>query len=376
MPEQRAEKSRKRVLFVSGRLGIGGAERLVSTMLVSLDRNAFEPQLCLLDDEISYPIVEDVPVTVLNNSPLLTIRTIHRLRQLIEAQKPDIVVSNIALTNRITSAALRGSIHRPKWIARIGNNPEVGGRSGWRNMINLKWDRLAYRTADHFVVNAEGLREPLIRLHKTAAGKTSTLYNPIDFQRISDLSKEHSPVQRIPGRLHLVHAGRFHRQKRHDVLIGACRMLKQRGVKLQVWLCGDGYLRKDVEQQINHHNLADDIKLLGHLENPYAVFKQADIFLLTSDWEGMPNTLLEAMSLGIPAVSTDCDYGPAEVIDHGVNGLLAQCGDSEDIAEKIHSLLTTYPKEDIGEKGAIRVKELFDKDVVLNQWHNFLLSDL
>jgi len=353
---------RTRLMIVSGPLARGGAERCVSNLLVFLDRKKFELCLCLCDDCIEYPLPNDVRLVILDHDrPWYAPRTIRRLAQAIREIKPDVILSNIALTNRLTGIALRQFSVKPRWVARIGNNPFMGGRGKLRHTINTFWERIAYPMADHFIVNSQGLAAALPLVHSFSAGKISVVYNPVDFPTIAAKSRETPGHIKEEGTALLIHAGRFHRQKRHDVLLEAMVLLQgQLSTPCHLWLCGDGYLR------------SDSVTLLGHCQNPFALFRQADVFLLTSDWEGMPNALIEAMSLALPAVATDCRYGPNEIIVDGKTGFLAHPDNPADIAEKTRLLLETPEKAAIGRAGSERVQKMFAAEPIIDQWQELL----
>ncbi len=361
-------------MIVSGPLARGGAERCVSNLLVFLDRKKFELFLCLCDDYIEYPLPNDVRLVILDHSqPWYAPRTIRRLARAIREIKPDVILSNIALTNRLTGTALRQFSVKPRWVARIGNNPFMGGRGKLRHTVNTFWDKIAYPVADHFIVNSQGLAKALPLVHSFSAGKISVVYNPVDFPTIAAKSRETPGHIKEEGTTLLIHAGRFHRQKRHDVLLEAMVLLQdQLSSPCRLWLCGDGYLRSEIEKQIRRKNLHDSVTLLGHCQNPFALFRQADVFLLTSDWEGMPNALIEAMSLALPAVATDCPYGPNEIIVDGKTGCLAHPDNPADIAEKTHLLLKSPDKAAIGRAGSDRVKKMFAAEPIIDQWQELL----
>ena len=360
------------LLIISGRLAVGGAERFVSNLLLNLDRSKIDSSLCLLENRIEYQLPTNLHLSILHHCQSWNyLRKIFFIRQVIVQQKPDIILSNIALVNRLTGAALIGMQNKPHWIARVGNNPEKGGRNQFRNMVNMAWDKIAYKQVDRFVVNSNGLKKALASVHKYSKGKTTVLYNPINLSTIETKSTEKPKFNKPKNRLLLISAGRFHRQKRYDLLIESFAEIS-RVLPVELWICGEGYLRTSIEKSIVTHNLTEKIKLLGYCSNVFAVLRQADLFLLTSDWEGMPNALIEAMSLGIPCVATDCPYGPSELITPGKNGLLAEPGNTADITMKTLSLLKNEQRHLIGEQAKNSIRKVFDFNTVMKEWCDFL----
>jgi len=122
--------------------------------------------------------------------------------------------------------------------------------------------------------------------------------------------------------------------------------------------------------------LDDSVKLLGFQENPYALMRRATVFVMTSDHEGLPNALIEAQGLGIPAVSTRCPYGPDEIIEDGKTGILTDVGDSPAIAKAIEELLVNpVHREEMAQAAKKRARELFDKSTQIKAWENILRGE-
>lgn len=370
---------KNKLLIVSGRLGKGGAERFVSNLISFLDRERFDIHLCLGSDCIEYPLPSDIKNSNLDNKTFFhQPRTINRLKCIIENEKPDTILSVIGLANRWTGAALGLlTTSSPRWIARIGNNPKHGGRSQWRNSLNLKWDKFTYKTTDHFVVNSFGLKKSFQDVFPHTAKNISVHYNPTNFEQIADLAQLKPIIYKEKGTTVLVHAGRFHRQKRHDLLLESFALLRKRksqGENIELWLCGEGYLQSKIEEQIKKLQIQESVKLLGHQKNPYPIFKQADLFVLASDWEGMPNVLIEAMGLAVPVLSTDCPCGPAELIDDGVSGFLSPPGNIDVYTDNIERALRTSSTEliSIAETGQRHVIEQFDYRFNMQLWQDTL----
>lgn len=366
---------KKKLLVVAGRLGVGGAERFTSTLLQFLDRDLYEIHLCLGLDCLEYELPEDIGVSFLyHTNELHYFRTVIRLRKLIAQFGPDIVLSTIGQCNRWIGGALYGNRKNILWVARIGNNPSQGGRSGWRNRINIFLDKLAYKKTDRFVLNSFCLEKLFHQVHPSTVGRTVVIYNPTDFQVIREKSRIATEQEKLKGTKVIVHAGRFHRQKRHDLLLDGFALLQQKygQRKVELWLLGDGYLREAIEKKIETLELNSSVQLLGHQPNPYAIFRKADIVVLCSDWEGMPNVLVEAMGLRIPVVSTSCDCGPGELIAHTGLGFLCNPGDENELAEKMALALNLDNRDETVTRAEQHVHELFDFRINMAAWQQVL----
>lgn len=358
------------LLVVSTSLNSGGAERFTSTLLAHLDRNLVQTSLALLRDDVGYPLQKAVKVHQLHyNRAAHLPRAVRNLRRVVEQTRPDVVLSNITATNLVTGLALRRVCHRPVWLARIGNTPRYHDTFARRCVA-----RRVYPYADRFVVNSKGLVQDLVGCYPVASGRISVLPNPTDFGYIDRQAAMLPEHPRPKDRPLLVAVGRLCQQKRYDLMIDAfARVRAQRRVEL--WVCGEGPTRKQLESQINKQGLHDCVRLLGFCRNPCALMKQADLFLMSSDHEGSPNALIEAQGLGIPAVSTQCPFGPDEIIENGKTGALIPVGDALAMSDAIVALLDNEAQR---RRMAVAAKhsarERFAAEQLTRKWEELLFE--
>jgi glycosyltransferase involved in cell wall biosynthesis len=321
------------VLFVSSTLSGGGAERFVATVLAGLDRERFQPSLCLFRREIVYGLPADVPLFVLEkHRPWQIPRATLGLARRIDALDPDVVLSAFAHPNFVTGNALLLARRRPGWIARVSGHPDHD-EAGWVR----HWMRPLYARADLVLANAAALADAYRRLHPRAAARVAHQPNPVDFARIDALARTPEPPPPA-GRARLVSLGRLCAAKRFDLQLEALARLREtRDAELVV--CGEGPLRVQLERRAQALGLAERVRFLGFCENPFAWLASADVYLHSSDYEGLPNALIEAQGLGLPAVASDCAFGPAEIVEHGHTGRLVPPGDAEALARALAELL-------------------------------------
>jgi N-acetylgalactosamine-N,N'-diacetylbacillosaminyl-diphospho-undecaprenol 4-alpha-N-acetylgalactosaminyltransferase len=358
------------VLLLSATLSDGGAERVTSNLLQSFDRSVIEPSLCLLRDEIRYGLPGDIPLHRLGYQGLPTLpRTARRLRRLLETSRPDVLLSNANATNLLAGLALRTCRHRPAWAARVSNTPEYHDR-GLRRLA-ARW---TYPGADRFVVNSKGLLGGMQKVYPFTANRIDVIGNPMSFSEIESRSGEPFDLPaRASGPL-LVAAGRLSRQKRYDLMLRAVARVRERE-PVCLWICGDGPERQRLGTLAARLDLEAAVRFLGFLDNPYPVMRQADLFVMTSDHEGLPNALIEAQALGVAAVSTRCPYGPDEVIEDDVTGLLVPVGDVAAIAEAIASLLSQPDRRaEMGKAAPGLMRQRFDSVKLTRRWEALLLD--
>ena len=368
---------RIKVLVVSYSLSGGGAEKFASTLISHLDRDKFKLSLSLFRDEISFPLPDDVTLTLLDmKKPLHIGRTIYRLRRLIRQFRPHVIISTFEFVSRFLGIALAlgGSDINCRWIARISNKPDI--YNDRYTFIASQWSKLAYLYADEFITNSRSLSRDFENYYPFAGGRVHFIYNPIDFELIDRLSQEPPAVRIDTGKPVIVSIGRLERQKRYDVLLDSFAHLRNR-IPSILLICGEGKLRDHITQDIKARELVDSVQLLGFQRNPYPLLRRASLFVLTSDHEGLPNVLIEAQGLGIPAVSTNCPYGPSEIIEDGKTGILTGVGDSKGIAGAMEELLTDLDRNKaMGKTARTRARRLFDKSKLIASWEELLSENL
>jgi glycosyltransferase involved in cell wall biosynthesis len=350
----------------------GGAERFTSHLLTHLSRELWEPRLAIFTGHVTYDLPSDIPRSVLQQEGWRTSwRTIQRLRRQIHDFQPDVVLSTIDYATLFTGLALRGVSPRPRWIARLGLNTNRESFS-LRDRVSRFVLRFLYRQVDHFVANSQGLAEQFQRQFRIDVDRITTIYNPIDAHQLDVYAADHTTIARDDSLPLIVFAGRLHRQKRPDLLLDAYGQLRAT-VKARLWILGDGPLRDSLQTRIEQQGWQDEVQLLGFQANPFPFLAAADVFLLTSDHEGMPNALLEAQALGVPAVATRCPFGPAEIIDDPRTGRLVPRGDAAAIAAALQELLVDSPlRQQISQQAREHVRTRFAIRPILQQWERVI----
>ena len=345
---------RVKVLCFIGTLAGGGAERFFATVLNRLDRSRFEAVLVLITREIQYSIPSDVPVIVLGKArPWHVPVTIFRLARILEAEKPDVMISSVSFYNLIAGEAIRLVHHKPHWIARIAADPVHTERG----LIKFRAKR-AYRLADTIVTNSHGLSDGFRRTYPFLTNRVCVVKNPIEFDQNDRLAAE-TPKLSLPEGNVIVTLGRLDKLKRHDLLIEAFASVRS-VVESHLVLLGQGPEDLAIRQRVKQLGLADCVLMPGFCDNPFSVMARADLFVQTSDSEGLPNALIEAQGLGLAAVATDCPYGPAEIIVPEKTGILVPPGDAESLAAAMIRLLTDPPsRHAMGKAARKRARSLF-----------------
>jgi glycosyltransferase involved in cell wall biosynthesis len=196
--------------------------------------------------------------------------------------------------------------------------------------------RAFYPLADARVVVSSGAADDLARISGIPRDRFTVIHNPVP----PAVSTKDPGIEALWGgaELRIVTAGTLKPQKNQALLIDAfARVRGRRNARLM--LVGDGELRGELERQVEAEGLAGEVIFTGFVRNPSDYVATANLFVLSSDYEGFGNVLVEAMRLGVPVVSTDCRSGPSEILGEGRFGRLVPCGDAAALAEAIEASL-------------------------------------
>lgn len=204
---------------------------------------------------------------------------------------------------------------------------------GWSSNIFKKFFyKILLKCADDVMVNSKKFK---LQMKKYFNVNTKCIYNPLDKKKILEKSKIKSrKIFFKKNTIKIINIGRFVEQKDHITLLKALNLLKNK-VKFEAVIMGKGHLKNYYQNFINKNNLNANIKIINFKKNPYPYLKQADVFILTSIYEGLPNVLLEAITLKKCVISSDCPTGPNEILLDGKGGMLFKMKDYKSLSKKI-----------------------------------------
>jgi glycosyltransferase involved in cell wall biosynthesis len=312
-----------RVLLVLGSLDGGGAERVAVNLLNRCDGRVVDIRLGLLRPVGAYlDSVDPGRVT----GPKLRGRGFRAsvmapidITRMIAATAPDVVMSFGMGVNLAARLALTGARPRPRWICREDSNTDAEidnlTASGAARALIRPAIRRLYGSADCILAVSNDLGS---KLAGQARGvRTRVIHNPIDVAGIEALAG--APLAAPPERPFMVAAGRLVAQKGFDLLIAAFAASAQ-ARDMDLVILGEGPLEGELKRQAEALGVGDRVGFVGFQANPWAWFSRAQLFVLSSRWEGFGNVVAEAMACGAPVLASDCDFGPREQIAHQVNG--------------------------------------------------------
>ncbi len=225
---------------------------------------------------------------------------------------------------------LISKLFNTKIIIRSNSSP-----SGWsKNILKKKLFKLILGWADTIIVNSLDFKNEYKRKFNV---KTVMIYNPLNKNEIIKLSKKRidfSFFNKSKKFLKLINIGRFTDQKDQLTLLKSVNELKET-INFRLLIIGRGTYFNKFKKYINEKKLNKNVKILDFKKNPFPYLKRADIFILTSKYEGLPNVLLEAATLKKNIISTNCPTGPREILKSGKYGFLCNIGDYRQISKKI-----------------------------------------
>ena len=348
-----------KIMMVITGMRSGGAERVMATLCNELSRRHEVRLLSMRKEDSDYELSTRVIFkkgNIENKSFVKSVRVVHRE---IQAWKPDLILSFMTKSNIIAlTVKLLFGIQIPVIIAERANPYYAGG-------IFKCIRRFLYPLANGAVFQTEQARDYYNEIIKC---KTVVLKNPLnpDFMIVPYKGERKKKI---------VTAGRLSKEKNQKLLIDAFSQIAEKYPEYSVEIYGDGPLRETLDQYIKNLGMQDRIKLMGrknHIENH---IKDAEIFVLPSNSEGMPNALLEAAALGLACVATDCPIGgPAVIIKDGYNGLLVPMNDEKTMAEAIEKIITDSELSKMLKGNAVNVVNDFETCHVCELWEQYLLE--
>ncbi|MBS0560095.1 MAG: glycosyltransferase [Proteobacteria bacterium] len=335
------------VLYVPS-LSAGGAERVALNLAEALP--SADLRATLLVNQLTGPLAASVPpsVRVVSLDATRTLAALPGLARFLRRERPDVTIAFLSFNNLIAILANFLALRPTRVVAsqHIALSQEASRSSSLKDRLVPALYRLALPSADHVVTVSQGVADDLASVLPRRAG-VSVIHNPIVSPRLQQeaMAPLDHPWFAGDGVPLILAVGRMVPQKNFPLLIDAFAHLR-RTRRARLAILGEGPLRQDLGARIAALGLKDDATLLMPDPNPWRYMARAAAVVLSSDFEGFGNVLVEAMATGVPVVSTDCPYGPAEILEGGRWGPLIKSPTPERLAEAIcHVLDHPVPAE-------------------------------
>lgn len=352
----------KKLMFYINALHHGGAERVIAYLANRFSQKEYE---CIMVTSIKepweYPLVEQVKrVTVFEegmpkNFVSRNFRAILRLRQLIDFEKPDLIISFMAEPNFRALVANIGK--KSKSLISVRNDPNME----YPNLLFKLSAKLLYPLADGIVFQTRDAKQ---WFSKSIQDKSKIILNPVEEVFFN------TPLKEV--RKGIVTTGRLVEQKNHALLIKAFAKIANQ-VEDDLYIYGEGELKEELLSLINNLGLGHRIHLPGAVKNVPEVLSGAKLFVLSSDYEGMPNSLMEAMAMGLPCISTDCPCGgPRRLLK---SDMLIRINNEIELSEKMLEVVVNEQLKINNEKINRDLSLSYTTNSIINIWDGYI-SDI
>lgn len=336
-------------IFRISKLGAGGAERVFISIADYLKDIKGSEIIFVVDNNEgkTIDVVKSKGMRVIPLNVKRSIFSLSKFKVIIDSFQPDIIISAYPDTNGAALLSNLFSKHKcaivvteHSSIKRHWANASIFRRFQVRLIVSL-----LYRLANKIICVSDGVRDEVVNL----VGRphmVETIYNPVRF----GISKNRSSVPKDRRKIVLA-VGRISKPKDYSTLIEAFSLLKSTDSLLKIVGTAhdiDEYERLKV--LVTQKNLESRIEFVGYTPSPEDFYETASLFVLSSAWEGFGNVVVEALSFGLPIVSTNCESGPAEILQDGKFGRLVPVGDFKAMAQAIDDLLMNNPYDKHSQK--------------------------
>ena len=351
-----------KILFYIGILCGGGAERVIVNLANFFSEDGNETLIInSYPAEDQYKASESVRRVFLEDKHLKksfirkNLSYVKKLRKILKEEKPDVLVSFMAEPNFRSIIAARKL--KVKTVISVRNDP----KKEYPTFLYRFLARRLYKRADGIVFQTD---EAMQFFSEKIRKKSAVIMNSVDpvFFNTQKTAEDYC-----------VAVGRLTAQKNYPMMIKAFRNILEDFPDKKLFIYGEGELKDSIYNLIIEEGVAENIKIAGRTDNVPDVLSRAEVFLMTSDYEGMPNALLEAMAAGVPVICTDCPCGgPKMVIEDGINGFLIGTGDSEALTEKLKIIFSDSElKRKLSDNAKLSAKN-FLPDIINAKWQEYL----
>ena len=323
----------KKIVIMCSSFAVGGAENMVAQLICGLDKSKFDITVIVsnprIDNHIQRMIDEsNVKIVYGSNSDKKSIvnrvSTFFKINHALIKEKPEILHTNLNIAVYVIPFVL---FHKVRYIHTVHNIPEKDSGRLMRKFFSL----LVRLGKIHFSSISSVIQQEIVKTYHISKQYAPVIVNPVD------CNKYNTHMDRNDNDVKFITVGRLAKQKNQALLIDAFSKIHAKFPKTSLSIFGDGTLKNELAEKIKHYHLEDSVLLMGNRSDLPALYGLHDVFILSSDYEGLPLTVLEAEAAGLPVISTD--VGGVSDIVSDKNGILVEKGNAEALANAMEVMI-------------------------------------
>lgn len=347
-------------------LGVGGAEKLVLDICNHINKNRFNVKIISLyssNNSVYEKIAKEnnISIIFLNKKAGIDLKIIYQLIKIFRMEKINIIHTHLYVMPYVLIASLFCNIKH-----RIHTVHNMADKELSKNLRMIM--KFGYKFFNVIpVAISDYIKETIIEEYKISEDKIPCIYNGIDVKQF----KEKYDVQN--KNMHLIHIGSFKKAKNHSMLINCFNIIAKENDKVKLFLVGDGELKNKIVDKVKKLQLEDKVIFRGIQKDIVNELHSANIFVLSSDYEGVPICILEAMACGLPIVTTNAG-GVIDIIENNKNGIIVEKGNYLQMSDEIKKLIYDENKRsELGRQARNDAKK-YDIRIVAKQYEQLYLK--
>lgn len=359
---------KEKLMIITPSLGYGGAEKVAVVLSNYFHIEGFEISLVSVNNIQEYrsSLSDDIKFYQLVSGGAK--KSIIELRNLIYLLKPSIILSVSRSVNILTAFSTFFITEKPKLFFRVeAPMTNLVSPFTFSNIVDLFLINIAYPFADKVIPNSNYTLQTMERFYLFKKNHYSPIGNPV---YLESKKSEYDLKQKLKIKNYklILNIARLSEEKDHFTLIKAFKLLKKRNDNVKLLIVGQGILKNTLTKKIKELELSNDIFFSTPQSDVTQYYDNADIFVLTSIYEGFGNVIVEALSRGIPVVSTNSGSLVTQIFGDKINSYVAKIKDYKDVADKIDYLLDNKKNDHYYKK----LVKKFKKDFIGKEYQNAL----